>query len=235
MPVLVDAPLLAEPDRAASAGSVTESSSEQRLVLFHVPWDHYEQFCELFAAHNVRLAYQQGTLEIMAPSMGHESSAFSSGHAVVVLAEEMDVPILPGRSVTLKILTVDCGIEPDNCFWIANEALIRDKKEIDVNVDPPPDLFVEVEVSRSFLDRLEIAAKLKVPEVWHIRDTELQVLLLQADGTYADSDRSGAFPDFPVKGIARFLQRAPGVDYTTQMRRLREWVREQLPGRDDGQ
>jgi Uma2 family endonuclease len=130
--------------------------------------------------------------------------------------------------VTLKNLAVDRGIEPDNCYWIANEALVRDKSEIDLNVDPPPDLFVEVEVSRSFLDRLEIAAKLNVPEVWRIRGTELQVLLLQPDGNYAESDRSTAFPGFPVTEIAQFLQRAPGVDYTTQMRRLREWVREQL-------
>ena len=231
MPTLVEAPLLAEPDRTAHVGSAVES--EQRLVLFNVPWDHYEQFCELFAAHKVRLAYRQGTLEIMAPSMGHESSAFSSGHAVVVLAEEMNVPILPGRSVTLKNMAVDRGIEPDNCFWIANEALVRDKTEIDLNVDPPPDLFVEVEVSRSFLDRLEIAAKLKVPEVWRILGTELQVLLLEPDGTYAASERSTAFSGFPVKEIARFLQRAPGVDYTTHMRQFREWVREQLSGPDD--
>ncbi len=231
MPATVEAPLLAEPDRAAHVGSAAES--EQRLVLFNVPWDHYEQFCELFAAHNVRLAYQQGTLEITAPSMGHESSAFSSGHAVVVLAEEMDIPILPGGSVTLKNLAVDRGIEPDNCFWIARELLVRDKSEIDLNVDPPPDLFVEVEVSRSFLDRLEIAAKLNVPEVWRIRGIELQVLLLQPDGNYAESDRSTAFPGFPVTEIARFLQRAPGVDYTTQMRRLREWVRAQLKRTDD--
>jgi Uma2 family endonuclease len=232
MPALAAAPLLTEPDHTPQGEPVTESS-EQRLVLFNVPWDHYEQFCELFAAHSVRLAYQQGTLEIMAPSMGHETSAFSSGHAVVVLAEEMDVPILPGRSVTLKNLAVDRGIEPDNCYWIANEALVRDKSEIDLDVDPPPDLFVEVEVSRSFLDRLEISAKLKVPEVWRIRGAELQVLLLQPDGNYAESDRSAAFPGFPVKEIARLLQRAPGVDYTTQMRRLRAWVREQLKGPDD--
>lgn len=232
MPALVEPPLLSEPDRTADVGSAV-GPSEQRLVLFNVPWDHYEQFCELFAAHKVRLAYQQGTLEIMAPSMGHESSAFSSGHAVVVLAEEMDVPILPGRSVTLKNMAVDRGIEPDNCFWIAHEALVRDKTEIDLNVDPPPDLFVEVEVSRSFLDRLKIAAKLKVPEVWRLHDTELQDLLLQPDGTYAESDRSSAFPGFPVKEIARFLQRAPGVDYTTHMRRFREWVRERLAGSGD--
>lgn len=143
MPALPEPPVLTEQQ---------QSALEQRLVLYNVPWNHYEQLCELFAGHNVRLAYQQGTLEIMAPSMVHGFYEFSSGHAVIVLAEELGTPILPGGTVTLKSQAVDRGIEPDNCFWITNEPLVRDKEEIDLDVDPPPDLFVEIEITHSILN-----------------------------------------------------------------------------------
>ena len=32
------------------------------------------------------------------------------------------------------------GLEPDQCYWIAHEAQIRNKDRIDFRVDPPPDL-----------------------------------------------------------------------------------------------
>ena len=31
------------------------------------------------------------------------------------------------------------GIEADDCFYIENEAAIRGKKQIELNIDPPPD------------------------------------------------------------------------------------------------
>jgi Uma2 family endonuclease len=225
MPVLPEPPLLSEQ---------AQSANEQRLVLYNVPWDHYEQLCELLEEHNVRLTYQQGTLEIMAPSSDHGFYGFSSGHAVVILAEELSIPILPGGIVTLKSQAVERGIEPDNCFWVASEESVRGKETIDLDVDPPPDLFVEIEITHSFLDRLEIAAKLEIPEVWRIDGDELKVLLLQPDGTYSESEWSRSFADFPVKEIVPFLKRSTEVDYLTQMRGFREWVRKQLDDRQPG-
>ena len=223
MPALPEPPVL-EPKHSAT---------EQRLVLYNVPWDDYEQFCELFAGHNVRLAYQQGTLEIMPPSMGHEFSSYASGRAIDVLAEEMDVIILPGRSVTLKSEAVERGIEADNCYWIANEELVRAKEEIDLDVDPPPDLFVEVEVTRTVLDRLDICSKLGIPEVWRIEGGEIKILIRDADGAYSETDESSSFPGFPVKEIAPFLKRKTGVDYLTHMRQFRDWVRGRLDSNSD--
>lgn len=225
MSVLPEPPLLSEQE---------QSAQEQRLVLYNVPWDHYEQFCELLEEHNVRLTYQQGTLEIMAPSMNHEFYGYSSGRAIDTLAEEMGIAILPGRAVTLKSRAVERGIESDNCYWVATEESVRGKETIDLDVDPPPDLFVEIEITHSFLDRLEIAAKLGIPEVWRIDGDELKVLILQPDGTYSESEWSRSFPDFPVKEIVPFLKRSTDVDYLTQMRRFREWVRKQLDDRQPG-
>jgi Uma2 family endonuclease len=133
-----------------------------------------------------------------------------------------------------QVAGVDRGIEPDNCYWIASELQVRDKTEIDLDLDPPPDLFVEIEITHCFLDRLEIAARLNVAEVWCFDGSVLKVLILQPDGTYSESDRSKAFPGFPVKDIAPFLKRTPDVDYLTQMRRFREWVRDRLHDSPNG-
>jgi Uma2 family endonuclease len=233
-------PAIAEPRRHSEdllpAGQTYQNgtAAEQRLVLYNVPWERYEQLCELLGEHKVRLAYQQGSLEIMAPSMSHGCYGYLSARAVDILAEEMAIPILPGGSVTLKSQAVDRGIEPDNCYWIASELQVRDKTEIDLDLDPPPDLFVEIEITHSFLDRLEIAAKLNVAEVWRFDASVLKVLILQPDGTYSESDRSKSFPGFPVKDIAPFLKRTPDVDYITQMRRFREWVRDRLRDSPNG-
>jgi Uma2 family endonuclease len=215
-------PAIAEPRRHSEdllpAGQTYQNgtAAEQRLVLYNVPWERYEQLCELLGEHKVRLY------------------GYLSARAVDILAEEMAIPILPGGSVTLKSQAVDRGIEPDNCYWIASELQVRDKTEIDLDLDPPPDLFVEIEITHSFLDRLEIAAKLNVAEVWRFDASVLKVLILQPDGTYSESDRSKSFPGFPVKDIAPFLKRTPDVDYITQMRRFREWVRDRLRDSPNG-
>lgn len=54
-------------------------------------------------------------------------------------------------------------IEPDNCFYIQNEAAVIGKERLDLSVDPPPDLALEIDLtSRTYPSIYEA---LKVPEL----------------------------------------------------------------------
>src|SRR5260370_24688299 len=187
--------------------------TSQRLTLYGIDWRTYSRLLKMFAERpSVRLAYDRGALEIMSPLHEHESDADLLGRFVVTLTEELGLPIKAGRSTTFRRRRNQRGIEPDNSYWIQNEARVRGNRRIDLRVDPPPDLAVEVDVTSSSLDRMAIYAVLGVPEVWRLdngRDLSFQVL--QADGTYAASPQSRAFP---LIGAAHLLQclSLPGED-----------------------
>ena len=115
------------------------------------------------------------------------------------------------------------AVEPDQCYYLANEPLVRTKDQIDLDVDPPPDLFVEVEISRTVVDRLKVLAALGVPEVWCCNVDGIRVLHLQ-DGEYADAAESHYFPGFPIPRLHEFLQRHREMDDGSLIRSFRAWV-----------
>ena len=87
-----------------------------RFVLSGVDWRTYTRLLHIFAERpSIRLAYDRGELEIMSPLPEHESDADMLGRFVVVLTEEMRLPIKAGRSTTLRRRRRQRGLEPDNC------------------------------------------------------------------------------------------------------------------------
>ena len=77
--------------------------------------------------------------------------------------------------------------------------------EIDLLVDHPPDLAIEIDITSSSLDRLEIYAKLRIPEIWRSDGQSLEILVLQPDGAYRASPTSLCLPQLPVAELVRFL------------------------------
>src|SRR5262245_53190337 len=121
---------------------------------------------------------------------------------------------------------LDRALEGDECYWIANEPAVRGRVDLDLESDPPPDLFLEIEISRSLLDRLGILAAMRVPEVWRWDGVHFQVMILR-EGAYETSDRSFAFPFVPLQEFAKFLQRSD-LSETKLVKTFRAWVREQI-------
>ena len=117
------------------------------------------------------------------------------------------------------------GLEADESYYIANESRVRGRDEIDLHIDPPPDLVVEVDISSSSLDQLGIYATLRVPEVWIYDGASLKVFQLQSDETYAQQTVSPAFPFLPLDEVERFLARRDETDETSWVRSFRAWVK----------
>ena len=141
---------------------------------------------------------------------------------------EFDIPMHSGGSTTLKDELIEKGLESDKCFWIQNERRMRGKKTFAIRRDPPPDLALEIEVTRSALDRMGIYAALRIPEVWRSDGQVLHVHHLSANGKYREKPQSLAFPFLPIKKLVEFLKRAESVDETTLMRSFRDWVRTEI-------
>ena len=198
-----------------------------KVVLRDINWLTLETILEEWGEKRAsRIAYKQGILEIVTPLPEHEINKNYITNFIEILLEELDIEFCPLGSTTFKKEAMQQGIEPDNCFYIQNEAAIRGKKRIDLNVDPPPDLALEIEVtSRSYPD---IYAALGVPELWQFKQGQLTINLLEK-GRYQPFARSMIFPQFNlVDVIPKFLSDCKSQGRNRTMKAFRRWVREQL-------
>jgi Uma2 family endonuclease len=196
------------------------------INLSGISWKTYETLLEELSDRRLRLTYNRGTLEIMAPSPEHELSKEVLGRFLETLAEELDVQIYPLGSTTFKRPQLS-GAEPDKCFYIYNINAVRGKKRLDLNEDPAPDLVLEIDVTSSSYNRLQVYADLGVAEVWIYDGESLTIKQLQ-NTTYITSQISQFFTNLPIAEIARFLQQAGTIDYLELVKIFRNWVRSQI-------
>ncbi len=119
-------------------------------------------------------------------------------------------------------------MEPDECFYISNELAVRGKDFIDLSVDPPPDLAIEIENTRSAIDKLAIYSGLGVREVWRFDGKSLEIVELGANQIYVSKNSSRYFSRAQIDAILRFVDQRNSSDETSLMKRFRAWVREDL-------
>jgi Uma2 family endonuclease len=196
------------------------------IHLSGISWQTYETLLKELSDRRLRLTYNRGNLEIMAPSPEHEFSKTLMGRFVETLAEETDLQIYPLGSTTFKRPELS-GAEPDECFYIRRIGAVRGKKRLDLNEDPAPDLVVEIDVTSSSQNRLQVYADLGVAEVWIYNGESLVIKQLQ-NGIYITSQTSQFFLNIPIPEIAGFLKQAETMDYLELVKAFRKWVRSQM-------
>ncbi|HLQ44718.1 MAG TPA: Uma2 family endonuclease [Planctomycetaceae bacterium] len=201
---------------------------EQRLTLGAVDWEDYQAIAKALSGRHVRLTYDRGSLEFMTISGTHGNLSRLFGRLIAVLTEELGLPMRSFGDMTCDNESALRGLEPDECFYLDNEALVREKNDIDLSVDPPPDLAIEIELSKARRNRMGIYAALKVPEVWRFNGQQLTVNQLASDGNYAVTNRSRYFPTIPVGEVVRFIEMRTRMDENSLLRSFREWVRSQI-------
>ena len=204
-----------------------QPSPGQSLLLEGIDWQTYSRLLRAFAERRkIRLTYDRGRLEIMSPLLEHEDDSDFLGLMVHVLTEEMDMPIKSGGSTTMRRQLHARGLEADKSFWIANAERMKGRRRLDLRKDPPPDLAIEVDVSRSCLDRLAIYAALRVPEVWRLEGDDLRFYVLGPKGKYDVAEHSKSFPGITPSILLSFLHKARKAgDQNPVIRAFRLWVR----------
>lgn len=199
----------------------------QYLLLHDVSWDDFRNFERMVDDQpGHRLTYDRGRLEYMTLTHLHESVKMLIHDLLVILCDEFDSPRKNGGSTTFRREDLDRGLEPDQCYYLEHEPLVRGKDVLDLTVDPPPDLAIEVEITRSALDRLGIFSALGVPEIWCIDDAHARFLRLNDRGEYEEYAESRHFAGITSDGIAEFLRKRDQLDERTLAKSFREWVRE---------
>jgi Uma2 family endonuclease len=194
------------------------------IHLQDVDWGEFEEIlAELGDKRASRIAYFDRTLELRIPLPEHEIDQELIGDMVKILLEELDVDAECFGSTTFQRKDLGIGVEPDQCFYIQNHAVMIGKRRLDLTIDPPPDLVIEVDVTSK--TGLEVYRQLGVPEVWRFEAGMLQISVLDR-GVYQASECSLQFPDLPIaQTVSEMLINCQTIGRSKGLRAFRGWVR----------
>ncbi len=202
--------------------------AETRTLLKNISWQTFKtMLAEMGGERNARLAYDNEIVEIMTPLMPHENSNRLIESYILVLCEELGLEVKTTGSLTLTRDDLEKGGEPDSSYYIQNESLVRNKQNIDLAQDPPPDLVLEVEYSRPKIDKLSLYASMNIPEFWRYNGTLLRIYIL-SDNQYSEVELSPTFAPVPVKDMTQFIAESRKIGQLAAKSAFRAWVKEQI-------
>jgi Uma2 family endonuclease len=144
-----------------------------------------------------------------------------------IMAEETSLPLGSAGMTTLKRMDLDEGVEPDRSFYTKHERQMRGKSELDLTVDPPPDLAIEVEITRRLGSRKSIYQEMGVPEIWVCSLGGLSVSTKGKDG-YVSADRSPTFPILTTDEMHTIVKSGLNEDETAFAKAFRERIRQAI-------
>ncbi len=200
-------------------------AAERRIVLDGISWSTYQQLLRESGDRNTRLTFDNGRLELMSPSLLHERVKTVIRRLVEVYADALQIEVEGAGSTTCDREDLQKGLEPDECYYITHAAAVMGKEKLDLTVDPPPDLAIEVDISRPDVVWEPIYAALGVPEVWRFDGRAIQLLVRNPDGHYVTATSSLAFPNLPLDLLNQWLQIGLEQGQSAAVRALREWLR----------
>jgi Uma2 family endonuclease len=201
-----------------------DTSDEGCLILNGVSWLTYKRLmADVGDGRGWRIAYASGVLELRMPLEEHEEPKRILEDFVTAMVDELGIELRSLGALTLEHEELGRGIEPDSCFYIQNELRVRGRN-ICLPEDPPPDLAIESDHTHSSLNKHSIYAALGVPELWRYAKKTLQIYLL-VDGQYELSNKSLAFPFFPVDEVPDLIERSKEIGQRAAVRLFRDRIR----------
>jgi Uma2 family endonuclease len=218
-------PIALAPPIVPSPGAFARETVVHRLTLRGVSWALYDQLLGVVGDGVPRMTYDRGLLELEMPSKTHETLKWIAGRFVEAYAEESGIDYDAAGSTTWRSAAIEGGLEADESYYIQNYARVRGR-EVDLAIDPPPDLAIEIDLSPPDVEKTSVYARLGVPEIWRWRDGRLVVLERHSRGDYVEREKSLALPDFPLGELAIALGGYPETDPARAVAQFRRGVRE---------
>jgi Uma2 family endonuclease len=201
------------------------AAADERVVLPQVSWETYERLLADDEERRVpRMTYDQGVLELVTPSMPHEEDADTIAAIVRIVTAQLGIPIRSAAATTFHRKDLERGFEADASFYIQSEERMRGKREVDLAVDPPPDLVLEMEISRSALDKLRLFTSMGISEVWRCDGERVKIFVREADH-YRESATSRALPLLSGEVLTRFLADSRTMLSPDWFQAVSEWAR----------
>jgi Uma2 family endonuclease len=184
------------------------------LIVPEVSWDDYERVLEEFAERpRFRTCYDCGTLEIMSPSNRQDWYAPTLDRLIQRYVDIQKIPVEMYGHTTWKKRALGKGIEADCCYFVKNAQFVAENFGWDVEVGPPPDVAVEIDITNSSLRKLSIYAALRVPEVWRYDGKNLHIYEL-VEGKYSEIESSRFLPGLNGKLVVEYLELAQAIGQT---------------------
>lgn len=182
---------------------------EQNQVIMHgISWQTFQQLLtDRGERCSVLLAYDRGTVELRVPSQEHEWIKTTLTQVVDAIAFARELHYRSLGSTTFDREDLDWGFEPDACFYLEHADAVTPEQPMDLAVAPPPDLVIEIDITRSSPDKLPIYAALGVPEIWRYTDGQVEIRCLTED-EYIVAETSWVLPGIDAVLISRFIDEA---------------------------
>jgi Uma2 family endonuclease len=196
------------------------------LVLQNVPWDDYESLLEDLAERpRFRVTFDRGKLEIMSPLSEHDSMARMLDRLVHIYAEQRNLELDNYGSTTWKRRSLARGLEADSCYYVANaRRMIGRSREASLDIDPPPDICVEIDITNESLSKFSIYAALGVPELWRFESKAAHFYELAGD-SYREVMESRFLPGLSPQMLVDALEQSARDGQTAALRAFRARVR----------
>jgi Uma2 family endonuclease len=199
--------------------------AERHVLLANVGWETYQNLlADDPGRRTPRLTYDRGNLELVSPSLPHEADNRIVALLVDVVAAELGIDVFDVGSTTFTRRDLQRGFEADSAFYVSNAARVRGQSRIDLAVDPPPDLIVEVEITNPVLDKPALYAAMGVPELWRLGRGGVTLLRLDPAGN-AETATSDALPPLTRAVIERFVVAGRSLPRPAWRRQVQAWVR----------
>ena len=184
--------------------SLCVEPAETRMVLENVAWATFVELANQRRGSVPRMTYDMGVLEMMSPKRQHENLGRLIGRMVEAYSESRDIEIISVKSITVKRSDLKKAFESDESYYIAHAVQLLEKEELDFEIDPPPDLVIEVAITTSAIDKMQLFATMQIPEVWRHDGRSLQMFRM-VEESYMPIESSNQLPELQAALMNQML------------------------------
>jgi len=206
---------------------ISQLPADSFLIRENVSWEEYEDLLEQVGeATWLRISYDDGTLQIMTTGPKHEYYSRFIESLVGQIRFRLRINIRFFGSSTMRKKKKRKGTEPDACFYVQTAEALGKRIDLDFEKDPPPDVTVEVDITRHSISKFGIYAGLGVPEFWIYDGKELKIYLLDQD-EYVPATESRALPILSSPILTKFLSQLREEGELQAILAFDEWLQSQ--------
>ncbi|MDY6784043.1 MAG: Uma2 family endonuclease [Cyanobacteriota bacterium] len=195
------------------------------LILRYRTWQDYEALLarrEDRAGLRIRYNHATQEIRIIAPLLRHCNQADLLADLVKVLLRHQGKDWDAFTPITLK-RTNRQGVEPDYCFYLDNRDRILGKERINLEIDPPPDLALEIDLT--CMSQPEDYRAISPLELWIYRQSHLLIYQFESQ-PYQESQTSRWFPTYDLKSlIPQYCDRGWEKGSSVALREFEETLR----------
>jgi Uma2 family endonuclease len=197
-----------------------------RLVIHEVTWDDYERLLEHPNNRpSLRVSYDRGRLEILSTSPEHEDYADFIRDLVLIFCETYDLTLETRGRATWKKPRLARGVEADGSYFIVSADRIIGKRQFDLEVDPPPDVVVEIDLTNDSIRKFPIYAALGIPEIWRYDGKTTMVFYELTGNDYHEIHESRILPGLKPQMLAAALEQSESEGQTVTRKAFRRKLR----------